>query len=122
MLNHFRKYFVMYEAGVKAAIGLSGSAKDLFLWMSLRVDLQNQIPMHARTRKQFADYLISAGLKPYSQKTLTKATKELVDAGILRRIQLGMYQLNPQYAWSSGVKERLDMIKKLKKDKKDDKV
>lgn len=108
-------YFQFYSNAFHHLASISSScAKDFILWVMGRVSDENEFSYSKEMFDKFNDDLSKIKTpKSYQQNTLNVGIGELVENGILIRINRGKYKVNPRLFWSDDINKRVSVVKIL---------
>ena len=81
----------------------------LLIYMLYHMKLQNRIDINEKWRQ---NYIMFSYPDIYTDNTVKKYLKGLVDAKLIERIQQGKYRVEPYYFWSDRVIKRIEYFKK----------
>lgn len=93
-----------------------GVSKDFLLWILQRIDENNCFNFSASVVAAFNSDInsITPG-ESYSSQAIEYGIKEMMQIGVIRRVERGKYQVNPRIFWMGDANERMKAIGLLDK-------
>jgi len=101
-------------SNVVAKLNSLASVKLLF-WAFHQISKENMFSFNQSKIIEFNKWLENNNSKPYNERTMYNALKELIENGIVIKWSNGSYQLNPKFIWTDSIEKRIEHLKQLGK-------
>lgn len=103
-------YTQIYDNIFEAIKGLNGTCSTkLFFWLLRNLNKKNGFPWHSGMIKEFNLDLD----KPYNERVVRNALKELTDNKIVIKHGNNHYTMNALYTWKDTTKKRLSYLRAI---------
>lgn len=99
------EWMQLYENLLNCMIGVKSTWSITYmLWLMQRAGEHNRVEAGAESVRGFQEYVRQRSIDPPANRTMSDATNELVESGMLMRLSKGVYEVNP-ILWYQGTME-----------------